>query len=448
MKIRKLKLLLLLLISALCFMLSSGTCSAASYSITDQELTRLENNLTQLQQYNEKSLKELATLKTQLKTSQDELKAAKEQSNRLVLQLDTLKEKSSQAESLLKTANESLAVLEQEERRTRLRLKRQRNTKRGIRNRFKLGQPRYTKIMGYDNDWELNEDAEIVRAIFDLAFDGYSKREIETILNENNIKTPNNKEKWCCESVLGILRNEKYIGDVHMQKTYTGNFLIHDKVYNREATVDSYYREDHHEGIVDRELFDALAFETCLKRGHVGAEQTPYFGMLRCPTCGRAMVKIPGIYTEKRDIWICPGDGVEGRLLNRSCCEKVPVFSTELDKTITKAVLEMEPEPGFDEAIERLKDLVLRNGQPSYCRLVPLIEKMYMESADTLVVHWKMGWTGKYQIGEAVNLDKAWDGIAKAYVANEIVDGREAYRVLHPLRKKEIRDRVDGKAAG
>ena len=321
------------------------------------------------------------------------------------------------------------------------------NTKRGIRNRFKLGQPRYTKLMGYDNDWELNEDAEIVRAIFDLAFDGYSKREIETILNENNIRTPNNKEKWCCESVIGILRNEKYKGDVHMQKTYTGNFLTHDKVYNREAAVDSYYREDHHEGIVDREMFDALTFERSLKRGHVGAEQTPYFGMLRCPTCGRAMVKIPGIYTEKRDIWICPGEGEEGRLFHRSCCEKVPVFNTELDKTITKAVLDMDAEPGFDEPIEKLKDLVLRNGQPSYCRLVPLIEKMYMETANTLVVHWKMGWTGKYQIGEAVNLDKAWDGIAKAYVGNEIVDGREAYRVLHPLRKKEIRDRVDGKAA-
>lgn len=108
-------------------MLYCGTCSAASYSITEQELTRLESNLIQLQKYNEKSLAELELLKIQLKTSQEKLLKAEQESSRLVVELGELKSESNQAESLLQTANESLARLEQEERRTRRRLRRQRN---------------------------------------------------------------------------------------------------------------------------------------------------------------------------------------------------------------------------------------------------------------------------------------------------------------------------------
>lgn len=130
--VRRLSFGSLLLMSALLFMLSSGTCSAATYSITGEELIRLESNLTQLQQYNKRSLAELQMLKTQLKTSQEELSLAGEQSTRLVMELGELKLKSEQAENLLKTANESLAEFAKEEQRTKRRLKRQRNIGYGL----------------------------------------------------------------------------------------------------------------------------------------------------------------------------------------------------------------------------------------------------------------------------------------------------------------------------
>lgn len=112
----------------MCLLLSNayaGTCTAASCLIQEQELVRLENNLTKLQEHNTRSQQELATLKTQLKTSQ-------EKSTRLELQLADLKEKSNQAESLLQTANESLQKFAAEEQRTRRRLKLQRNIRYGL----------------------------------------------------------------------------------------------------------------------------------------------------------------------------------------------------------------------------------------------------------------------------------------------------------------------------
>lgn len=107
----------------MCLLLSNvyvGTCTAASYLIQEQELVRLETNLTKLQEHNNRSQQELATLRTQLKTSQEKL-------TRLELQLADLKEKSNQAESLLQTANKSLQKFAAEEKRTRRRLKLQRN---------------------------------------------------------------------------------------------------------------------------------------------------------------------------------------------------------------------------------------------------------------------------------------------------------------------------------
>lgn len=120
MKIRKLVFCFSFLMCLLLSNAFAGTCTAASYLIQEQELVRLENNLTKLQEHNTRSQQELTTLKTQLKTSQ-------EKSTWLELQLADLKEKSNQAEILLQTANESLQKFAAEEQRTRRRLKLQRN---------------------------------------------------------------------------------------------------------------------------------------------------------------------------------------------------------------------------------------------------------------------------------------------------------------------------------
>ena len=125
MKIRKSAFCLYFLMCLLLSNAYAGACTAASYLIQEQELVRLENNLTKLQEHNNRSQQELATLKTQLKTSQ-------EKSTRLELQLADLKEKSNQAESLLQTANESLQKFVAEEQRTRRRLKLQRNIGYGL----------------------------------------------------------------------------------------------------------------------------------------------------------------------------------------------------------------------------------------------------------------------------------------------------------------------------
>lgn len=305
------------------------------------------------------------------------------------------------------------------------------NTKRGIRNRFKLGQPRYTKILGYDNNWNLSKDAWIVEKIFDLAFDGKSKREIADILNEEGVVSSDGVSTWNHNTILGILRNEKYTGDVLMQKTFTGDFIQHNKVYNQDMKIDAYFKEDHHEAIVDKELFEALAYETNLKRGKYGADQTPYYGMLKCPHCGKSMVKIPGIYSEKRSMWVCPGENKTGILDERRTCEKLILLSPEIDRVVIEAIEEMDEQPGFEEAISKFKE---RTGEVSYCRVFPLIKSMVLENGHTLAVEWKMGWTGRYEIHPVEDAEKQWGAIAKAHIEDLNIEGMELHKVNHPYR--------------
>ena len=122
------KLLLLFLSALLCWwlFLAPGTCSAsatpeATYQITESELTTLENNLAQLSSINTR-------LQLDLKVQSDEATALKHEVTELKKQLEQLRSLSAKQEDSLATANKLLEQYATEEKRTRLRIKAQRNT--------------------------------------------------------------------------------------------------------------------------------------------------------------------------------------------------------------------------------------------------------------------------------------------------------------------------------
>ena len=124
----------------LCLLFCSPQVSLASmYTITEEELTQLEENISELQIINNRLQKEsslqkkrMEELETQLTAAQTELQKAREQSNRLGSQLKDLERTSIRQEESLRIANESLAAYEKENNRTQKRLKTQRNLAYGI----------------------------------------------------------------------------------------------------------------------------------------------------------------------------------------------------------------------------------------------------------------------------------------------------------------------------
>lgn len=108
-----------------------GLCSERigqnAYTITEEELNQLDNNLNRLQTTNEESQQELKALRKELAKSKNELAEAKNALQEQTLELNRLKADSMKQENLLDNANRLLIQYEQEEKRTRLRIKAQRN---------------------------------------------------------------------------------------------------------------------------------------------------------------------------------------------------------------------------------------------------------------------------------------------------------------------------------
>jgi len=136
------------------------------------------------------------------------------------------------------------------------------NVKMGIAFRFQNGelQINHNRFLGYNNDENkrlviVPEKAAGVKRIYREYLEGASLRQIEKGLEKDGILTAAaGNPKWRSETIRKILKNEKYIGDALLQKTYTVDFLSKKRVINN-GIVPQYYVENSHEAIIPRELY-------------------------------------------------------------------------------------------------------------------------------------------------------------------------------------------------
>ena len=135
------------------------------------------------------------------------------------------------------------------------------NVKWGIRKGFAQGKfpfP-YKSMLGYRKSSDgtpeiVPEEAEHVRLIFRLFLLGRSLRQIKEALERRDILTPKGNREWSLTTIENILRNEKYMGDVLLQKTFTPDFLTKKKKKNN-GELTQYYITDNHPALIGREDF-------------------------------------------------------------------------------------------------------------------------------------------------------------------------------------------------
>ncbi len=141
------------------------------------------------------------------------------------------------------------------------------NVRWGIRQAMKEGKAtiQYKYLYGYrkgdDGKPEIiPNQAEVVRKIYDLFLSGTPVRGIQEYLNANSVPNINGEPKWARSAIDSILTNEKYCGDVLLQKTYIDD-CINKKVKKNTGQLPMYLVQNHHEGIISRETFDAAQAE-------------------------------------------------------------------------------------------------------------------------------------------------------------------------------------------
>ena len=235
------------------------------------------------------------------------------------------------------------------------------NTRWGIVRRYENGiiSVNHKKFMGYTKDKKTGElvivpeQAEIVRRIFRMYLEGSSILEITRALEEDKIKTVTGKDTWHPGVIERMLINEKYMGDVLMQKTYTVDFLTKKRVKNN-GIVPQYYIEDNHEAIIPKEIFYKVQEEKARraslnksavtrKANKLKKEKSKYSSkyalteILVCAECGHPYRRQTwSKYGQKSAVWRC-----ENRLKNgvKATCKNSPTLKEEpLHHTIMTAI--------------------------------------------------------------------------------------------------------------
>lgn len=266
---------------------------------------------------------------------------------------------------------------------------------------FKQGIPivNLSRTLGYNKgsngEWLIDEEqAKVVRFIFEHYNDGMSATGISKELNKLGSTTVMHKP-WTASSVLGILRNEKYVGDVEMQKTVTESFLTHKTIKNT-GQAPRYYLYDHHVGIIDRFTWDKTQarLDGLHSREPKGkAKEKPKrkkspLNNIVCGVCGSPFSKVAytmnlvnytdersmeaegvpaGLYSEKYyfnyPIWRCSEKyevrGKNGRLSDeeREACE---------ERCTSKILHEVAIKQSFMEMLYKLKREYEYNGNDSW----------------------------------------------------------------------------------
>ena len=123
----------------------------------------------------------------------------------------------------------------------------------------------FKKLYGFYLDDEGNpqvnsDQAEAVRSIFDQYLQGASLRMIRLSLEEKKVLNPTGGAKWDISKIRSILGNEKYCGDVLMQKTFTQD-CINKKVIKNTGQLPMYLIQNNHPAIISREIYRAVQAE-------------------------------------------------------------------------------------------------------------------------------------------------------------------------------------------
>lgn len=123
----------------------------------------------------------------------------------------------------------------------------------------------FNKLYGYRQETGhppeiIPEHAEVIRSIVKDYLRGASLRNIQERLFQEDIPSPSGDLEWKISAIRSILTNEKYCGDVLMQKTFVQD-CISKKVVKNTGQLPMYLVEDNHPAIISREKYREVQAE-------------------------------------------------------------------------------------------------------------------------------------------------------------------------------------------
>ena len=209
----------------------------------------------------------------------------------------------------------------------------------------------YAQMLGYrkgaDGQPEIiPEQAELIRMIYTSYLHGDSLQTIKSKVEAGGYKTVRGNTTWSTQALLRILQNEKYCGDVLLQKTFTDNVLTGGPKKNT-GQLPQYYIENNHEGIVTKQMYREVQAEiarrnskSCAnqrkkKRGRYNSKYA-LSERLYCGECGSLYKRVTwNIHGRKEIVWRCVNRVTYG---TKFCHNSPSVQEEVLHRTLLRAI--------------------------------------------------------------------------------------------------------------
>lgn len=223
-----------------------------------------------------------------------------------------------------------------------------------VRKNFQEGKPYggWTGL-GYDvrkGRFKINQkEAEIVRLIFNLYLEGKGAYRIANELNASGYKSKLGNP-FTNNTVMEIIKNEAYTGTLVLQKSYVGNHLDKKRLINK-GERDLYVVEDHHEAIIDKEIFEKAQR---IREGRKPKVTNPkgnhiFTGLIECSCCGRHFMRKTN---NGHAVWICCHYLNKGK---KGCPASFQMREDTLVEMAARAMgMEKFDEARFREKIEKI----------------------------------------------------------------------------------------------
>ena len=146
-------------------------------------------------------------------------------------------------------------------------------------------------------------EAEVVRRIFEMHLSGLNKGEIANELRQMGAPTRIDVPEWKGSTVQHILVNERYAGNALLAKRITTDSFPHKKVKNK-GEKPQYYVKESNPAIISQETFDKARELT--ERRRINVDRTPKNHPLQkhimCSCCGAVFKRQQ---PRKTEYWIC-----------------------------------------------------------------------------------------------------------------------------------------------
>ena len=236
-----------------------------------------------------------------------------------------------------------------------------RNVTWGKRQSFKNGNVpfQYKRLLGYEKGEDgqpkvVPEEAEMVKRIFRSYYAGASISKIKKSLEADGIPSPTGKEKWSPGVLQYMLRNERYIGDALLQKSYTTDTMPFRTVRNK-GEKDRYYITGSHEAMISRTVFEQAQQlmkarnALCPHKGY--GRQYVFSQKIRCGKCGTNFSRR---VTNGKVYWMC-----RRHFRSKELCEVRQIREDAIIQAFNRMYNKLKQNSGYilTPALSQLTDL-------------------------------------------------------------------------------------------